>query len=412
MAITLEQYHALRTEAGETLLARLAAEPPSEELPLLERYRREYPADLVAAALEMTRLRRKAAAKFRHAETMWFTRDRLEMASSEAVAAHVARRFAGLPLVLDLCCGIGGDLLALTAVAHRMVAVDSDPLALAMARANVEASPHSLSPSTSPGNLRLPRGEGVVEFIQADVVQFIPDGLALTHFGRLLPAGGIFVDPSRREARSAARRPDAYAPPLSWCLELTRCCPHVAVKVSPALDFEGFDAEVEVVSLHGECKEAVLWLGDFRTAGRRATLLPVGVDLTDDGPTSEALGEIGAYIYEPDSAIIRAGLLRRLVVELNLRRIDPDIAYLTGDASVASPFVTGYLVREIIPWSLKRLNAALASQKIGDVTIKKRGFPLTPEALRLKLKRFGDNQATLICTRAMGKPIVIIADRM
>ncbi|HOF88975.1 MAG TPA: SAM-dependent methyltransferase [Armatimonadota bacterium] len=404
MPITLEQFHALRADAGRELLARVAAEPPGEALPLLERYRRAYPAGLVAAALELTRLRRKAAAKFSNAGAMWFTRDGLEMASSEAVAAHVARRFAGLPLVLDLCCGIGGDLLALAAVARRAVAVEQDALALELARANLEAIPHPHPP--------LPGGEGAATFIHADVTAFIPDGLALMPFCGLLADGGMFIDPSRRAARAAARRPEAYAPPLSWCLALTRYCPRVAITVSPALDFAEIDAEVEVISLHGECKEAVLWLGDFHAVARRATVLPAGAALTDVGPSSDALGEIGAYLYEPDAAVIRAGLLRRLAGELGLRRIDPDIAYLTGEAPVTSPFVTGFQVREIIPWSLKRLNAGLAARRIGRVEIKKRGFPLTPEALRPKLKLTGAAAATLICTRARGTAVVLIADRL
>lgn len=243
-------------------------------------------------------------------------------------------------------------------------------------------------------------------------MQFVPAGLALTPFGRLLAEGGIFIDPSRREERAAARRPEAYAPPLSWCLGLTRHCPRVAIKVSPALEFEGIDAEVEVISLGGECKEAVLWLGGFRAVARRATVLPAGAELTEDGPSSDALGEIGAYLYEPDPAVIRAGLLRRLAGELGLRRIDAEIAYLSGDAAVASPFAAGFRVREVIPWGLKRVNAALAARGIGRVEIKKRGFPLTPEELRPKLKLAGTTAAVLLCTHAQDKPVVILAERI
>jgi len=195
-------------------------------------------------------------------------------------------------------------------------------------------------------------------------------------------------------------------------LSLTSIAPRVGIKVSPALDYAaaltGLDAEVEIISLRGECKEAMLWLGDFRSCQRRATLLPADNTLTNDGPTSDALGEIGAWIYEPDPAVIRTHLVQRLAGEYDLRRIDPDIAYLTGDRQVASPFMVGYHVNEVIPWSLKRLNAVLQARGIGKVTIKKRGFPLTPEELHPKLKRTGSGQATLICTRANGKPVVII----
>ena len=223
-----------------------------------------------------------------------------------------------------------------------------------------------------------------------------------------------FIDPSRREARAAARNPEAYAPPLSWCLGLRQGVPRVAVKVSPALDYDAalgdVPAEVELVSLAGECKEAVLWLGGFVTCTRRATVLPVGATLTDVGLASDALGEVGAWLCEPDPAVIRAHLVQRLAGELGLRRFDAEIAYLTGDAEPHSPFLTAYRVREVLPWNLKRLNVVLAAHGIGRVTIKKRGFPLTPDELRPKLKLTGPHHATLICTRLWDGHVVVICD--
>src|SRR5262245_34407500 len=73
--------------------------------------------------MEQVELRRKASAKFSQAHRMFFTRVGLEQATDEWVAAYKASRFAGLgdqdrgysgsPAVADVCCGIGGDLLAL-----------------------------------------------------------------------------------------------------------------------------------------------------------------------------------------------------------------------------------------------------------------------------------------------------------
>ena len=57
---------------------------------------------------------------------MWFERTGLEQATAEPVARHKARRFAGrTATVIDLCCGIGGDTLALADWAE-VVAVDLD----------------------------------------------------------------------------------------------------------------------------------------------------------------------------------------------------------------------------------------------------------------------------------------------
>src|SRR5262245_4549214 len=59
-------------------------------------------------------------------------------ASGETIAAHRARRYQPYAPVADLCCGAGGDTLALAGVAP-VVAVDRDPLRLAMAAANARA---------------------------------------------------------------------------------------------------------------------------------------------------------------------------------------------------------------------------------------------------------------------------------
>lgn len=128
--MTLALFYELQSEQGQRLLGELAHQSLTDDdlLPLLARYREDYPVELLRAAVDLTRLRRKAAGKFACAAEMFFTRDTLEMASAEVVAAYTARRFAGLPNVLDLCCGIGGDTLALAAAAGHVIAVDRSPL--------------------------------------------------------------------------------------------------------------------------------------------------------------------------------------------------------------------------------------------------------------------------------------------
>ena len=75
-------------------------------------------------ALEQALLRERARAKHPRGAELWWTGPALEQASSFAVAAHRARRFERP--VLDLCCSVGGDLLALPAGS---VGVDLDEAA-------------------------------------------------------------------------------------------------------------------------------------------------------------------------------------------------------------------------------------------------------------------------------------------
>lgn len=152
------------------------------------------------------------------------------------------------------------------------------------------------------------------------------------------------------------------------------------MKVSPAIDYVEIptDATVEFISVSGEVREGVLWFGDLRGNGRRATLLPEGLTLEEDGEM--AMVETTpprAYLYEPDGAVIRAHLVQTLARQLDAMLIDSQIAYLTADSCRPTPFARCYTLEAAFPFQLKRLRHYLRERQVGRVTIKKRGSPLT-----------------------------------
>ena len=175
------------------------------------------------------------------------------------------------------------------------------------------------------------------------------------------------------------------------------------------------DGEVEIVSLNGDVKEAVLWTRGLATPGvrRRASLLGAGVTLTDaDAPDACPVTEPQGYVYEPDGAVIRAGLVRPLAALLGLAQIDPQIAYLTGPRAAPTPFAQGFAVDEVHPFNLKALNRRLAELGVGVVELKKRGVAVEPEALRPRLKLKGTAARTVIFTRRGSDPIMLICHRL
>ena len=385
----------LQTPAGQALLQAAQALAPREEdfLKHFQVLSRQHPAELARAALEIAILRLAAQAKFPFAGKLYFTRPALEQASSYAVSSYRSARFQGYERILDLGCSVGGDSLALAEISQ-VIGVDLDGLRLEMARLNLDA---------------LGLGERA-NWLQADLTQPLP----------LKPSRdtAIFFDPARRAGERRLRHVEDYQPPLSviesW-LEKTHA---IAVKLSPGLDLrqvEQYGGEVEFISLAGELKEAVLWLGPFKTCARRATLLPGGQALTgchtlvagDESPLplSEPLG----YIYEPDPAVLRAGLVRSLGHQLGAAQLDPDIAYLTAAGRIETPFARGWQVADWFPFQLKGLRRYLREHGIGQVTVKKRGSPLEPESLIQSLKLKGDLQRVLFLTHLRGRPIVIVA---
>lgn len=386
----LATFRALLTGTGQAALA--AAETLLREgttdLAALTRLRARFPVPLAAAAFEQATLRRRALAggKFARAAEMYFSRDGLEQATGETIAHHRARRYSPFGIVADLGCGIGGDALAL-ASSHPVLAVDRDPLRLALARENARA--YGVASRLLP--------------VCADLLALPPPR-----------ADALFCDPGRRTAEG--RRifnPDDYQPPLPLVTAWRAAVPALGVKVSPGIDRADFpppgEAEVEFISESGTLKEAVFWYGPLRTVARRATVLPGGATLTaDEGVSGIPITPPAAVLYEPDPAIIRAGLIEQLARDLGAAKIDREIAYLTADRAVATPFARAYRVIESFPFGLKRLKARLRALDAGIVTVKKRGSPLDTDALARQLRGDGPRPLIVALTHVLGKPYAVV----
>jgi hypothetical protein len=386
----LRTFEALLTPDGQALLAEAVEMAPTTET-LLVSFRRlgklGESSELVRAALETALLRQKARAKFSRADAMYFVREALEQSTAEAVARHRARRFAGFGVIGDLCCGIGGDAIALAGVG-RVVAVDLDPLRLAMAGQNLLAHDR----------------RDRVELRQADLRRDPPP-----------EADALFFDPSRRPAGRRTISVRDYEPPLELVHPWLARTPAIAAKIAPAVpwtELAAFDAEAEFVSLHGELKECVLWFGPLRTVGRRATLLPAGDTLAAEAPALAAPpGPPLTYLYDPDPAVVRAGLVSDLGLQLDARPIDAGIAFLTGQKFLPTPFATAYRVEEAMPFNLKRLRARLRELRVGRVTVLKRGSAVDVVQLQWQLRLGGSEMRVLVLTKVEGRPFVLIGRR-
>ncbi len=364
----------LLTADGSAVLAEAcAAFSSGGELRLVEQLRRRYDAALVTAAVTQASLRHRAIAKFgADAERMYFTPDGLEQATRTTVGVHRAARIAQtLPqaTVVDLGCGIGGDLISAARAGLRVTGVERDPATAAAAQANLAA-------------LGLPGDVLVGDAEAQDVSQYEV----------------VFADPARRADGKRVFDHNAYSPPWSFITELltgTAC-----VKVAPGIPHEAVPdgVEAEWVSDAGEVKEAALWSGKlYAGTTRRATLLPSGATVTS-APEAES-APVGQYIYEPDGAVVRAGLVTAVAEMVDGWLLDPRIAYVSGNALVATPLASAYEVIEELPYKEKALRSWVRAQGIGTLEIKKRGVDFDPAVLRKKLSPKGTASATLIVTR-------------
>jgi SAM-dependent methyltransferase len=284
--------------------------------------------------------------------------------------------------VTDLCCGIGTDALAFAEAGLKVEAVDADEATAEVARANAEALGL---------DVRVKAGEALE-----------------AGFGE-----AVFADPARRGGSTRSFNPAEYSPPLDKLLDRLEGARFAAVKLGPGIKHEWVDregAEAEWVSVERDVVEACLWLGEAAEVRRRASVRKDGAwhEMTGDGRHRAETGEVAAYLYEPDGAVIRAGLVAELAEQLGARTGHEDIAYLYADSVSATPFARAWKVEEVWPLSPRKLRGLLAERKIGRLTIKQRGTGIVPADLRKQLKLQGPNEATLVATRLGERHVAIL----
>jgi hypothetical protein len=403
----LEDYRWLVGPDAAGWLALLADES-QPSVAFVARLRRELPSERVHLLLEQADLRRRAEEKFSAAASMYFTPVALQQASDEIVADYKAERFdAGAPAA-DLCCGIGGDLLAL-ARRGSVTGADRNPVAALLAEANL-------------GTIAPAECDARHLVVALDAESFDLSGCAAWH-----------IDPDRRPAGRRTTRVELHDPPADAIERLLQRNADAAVKLSPAAVLpEGWPqrAELEWIGRHGQCRQLVAWFGRLaRSPGRRrATLVkaaprhavtragqPEAVvlrTLAGDPAPVETFAPLGQYVYEPDAAVLAADLAAALAAEHGLAALSPGIAYFTSDRLVTDPTLAAFVVTDVLPFDVKRLKSLLRARRIGRLVVKKRGTPHDPAVVWRQLQVPGDESATLLLAPIGGKVMAILGQRV
>jgi len=371
----------LTSAAGRAALAEVGALPLTAASRLADvAAARKIVPDFAGAVLETAVLRRKAVAKLSSSDEWVFTDAALQQATPSLVAEHRARRLRDRD-VHDVTCSIGADLTVVARVARRCIGSDVDAVRLKMARHN--ASVAGVEPLLIRADALRPS--------TADTV--------------------VVADPARRDTSGQRKwRAVDLVPPLDDLVEAYRGR-ELAVKCSPGMDFDAasWADEIELVSLDGQVREACLWTRSLATVARRATVLRTSGPewtITSDEPDDCPVTAVGAWVVDPDGAVVRAGLVRHYAARHGLAQLDPHIAYLTGDTP--PPGIRAFQVIEHGHYSEKALRAVLRRHRIGRLEILVRGLNVDPNTLRPRLKLAGDAEATVVLTRIGHTPTAVL----
>ena len=250
----------------------------------------------------------------------------------------------------------------------------------------------------------------------------------------------IYLDPARRDKYGGKvfRLEDCEPNVVEILPALRSKAKLIIIKLSPMLDIsqalhslEG-TWDVHIVAVKNEVKEVLLVSGLDRyppvttTEGYRrdnegmvyATNMlttsdtPVGFSFSRseereaqceyyDGSREELISA-GAYVYEPNAAIIKAGAFKLVAQRYGLCKMAPNTHL--------------YLSKELVEdfpgrvWQIIESN--MKDAKNTQASILTRNYPLTPEQLRKKLKIKDSDTLTIIGARIGDKPTLLLAKRV
>ena len=309
-----------------------------------------------------------------------------EQSSSEECAS--AKRIGGESL-LDLTCGLGMDAAALAGRFRRVVALERDQVLASVTRENMRRM-----------------GIENVEVVNASAEEYLAH--CKEHFD------WVYVDPDRRtdKGERVFKLEDCSPNVLALMPHIKRVGEHLAIKNSPLFDVEEAfrlfpDGSVEVVSLHDECKEVMIYLGGGEptlsaTAVGRGRVEFRRAELTAVASPEEFAKDEYSYLVIPDVSLQKA----RIVANALQGVADVWSNNSFGFARELPEGVLGRVERieRIEIFDIKSLKRELKGKGV-DIVL--RDFPMGVDELRKRTASRSGNEKRIALTRIAGKSYTI-----
>jgi len=363
------------------------------------------PAKLLAGQLECReKVQRKCPSLL--SKSLAYIKTSFEQSSGESVAIYKQSFMRGNRLA-DLSCGLGIDDLFLAPQFEHIDACDINSEVLEVTQHNFKVL-----------------GYRNVEFYNVDGLAFIkkaPDDAY----------DWVYVDPSRRDSNQrffdlAQSEPNVVGQE-SLLLRKSR---EVCIKASPMIDLqkckEQFSSlnKIVVVSVDGECKEVLLMLSrnaEKRQVVTQAVVLSSGSernkfeldDVVERNHPKKNISEIQSYIYDPDAAVLKAGLTEQLAKKLQLNFFNPVVQYLTSNELVEGFPGRCFKVEDVAIFQKRHFKTYLKKHHIISASIMRKVFPLTPEELR-SLYKLEQNKAVFLIFTTLedGQKICLVTEKV
>jgi len=233
----------------------------------------------------------------------------------------------------------------------------------------------------------------------------------------------IYADPSRRnEIKGKVFMLKDCEPNVPENLEtLLQYSHHILIKASPMLDISmalselRFTKEVHVLAVQNEVKELLFLLEKNYQKEIRIKAINIQKEVIDsfesiynyDVDANYSLPQ--TYLYEPNSAIMKAGLFNEVSHQLKLFKLHNNSHLYTSSKLINFPG-RSFKINRIIPYSPKAIKKHIPSLK-ANVTV--RNFPESVAQIRKKTKlKDGGSEYLFFTTDINNKHIVLVCRKV
>ena len=354
-----------------------------------------------------------------------------------------------VPVVHDLCCGMGGDSFYLPKE-FTAIGVDLDENRLAMYRYNSRVMRES---GDFPADEIAKNAENTIlgdvrEIAKQNDSENAPPAQRKADFFTIDPARRAIEGENQRDLRN-------LTPTFEEVIEISKHYKGGMAKIPPGYPICEIPRGTEILYIgqRTDCRECLVLFG--KLAQNPDHVRAVMVDKTGNAiaewseirdekrearndseqsqydhnyelegrdrvyrtSSSESdlpLGGISKFIAEPAPVLLRSHLFGvvALAHDETTHLISPGIAYVTSEKPLPSPAFASYEILESSDISTGAVRTMLKSHDIGKLTLKLRGVKVDPDQEIKRLKPKGKNTATLFYTRLDGEKIAILTRRI
>ena len=233
----------------------------------------------------------------------------------------------------------------------------------------------------------------------------------------------IYIDPSRRnEAKGKVFLLEDCLPNIPENLDfLFKYADNILLKISPILDIKSainelkFVKEIHVIAVENEVKELLLLLKknytqqiEYRTINITKKNAQT-FNFNFNSIVSANYSEPKKYIYEPNTAILKAGAFQQISAHYDVDKLHQHSHLYTSNNLINFPGRI-FKILQTTSYNKKELTKLIPSRKANITT---RNFPETVAQIRKKSNiKDGGNQYLFFTTDLNNKHIVIICEKV